>query len=376
MLTLLKNVECYCPKFSGKNDILLAGDKICKIVQAGSAFDKNIIEQIYDCNGLLAFPGLIDQHVHIIGGGGEQGFSSRVEEIDIREILLAGVTTVVGLLGADSSTRSLRTLFAKAKALETQGITTYIYTGSYCVPAVTLTESVTDDLVLIDNIIGVGEIAISDHRSSQPTLQELRRLASQTHIGGLIGGKAGVLHFHTGSGRAGLVPLFDLVDQTDLPMDMFIPSHINRSPEVFSQGIRYWKKGGYIDITAGETTGVSMPGAVRLLLQQQKELLRVTVSSDANGSIPGDGIGSIYSLYKDIQTCIKEFHIHPEIIFRLVTENVAKVLKLYPIKGALSEGSDADILITDKDYNIQKVICMGKLLVDNGKVIERQTGDR
>lgn len=376
MLTLLKNLECYRPQYSGINDILIAGDRIYRIYPSGQAIDGSLIEKTVRCDGLIGFPGLIDQHVHIIGGGGEHGFISRVEEIDIREVLLAGVTTLVGLLGADSCTRSLSSLLAKARALETAGITTFIYTGSYAVPVVTLTENVTSDLVLIDKIIGAGEIAISDHRSSSPSLGDLTKLAADTHLGGLIGGKAGVLHLHIGSGSTGLKSLIELVNHTDLPTDMFVPTHVNRNPALFSQALKYWKAGGNIDLTAGETTGIPVPAAVRMLTDQQLDLARVTISSDANGSIPGGDVGRITSFYDDIKECIRGVGMKPDAVFRLVTENAAKVLKLYPKKGTLTPGSDADILITDKDYNIQKLFCMGKLLVDNGSVTERQTGDR
>jgi beta-aspartyl-dipeptidase (metallo-type) len=190
MLTLLKNIDCYSPKYLGKKDILMACDKIYKILDANSCEINKLINQVINCSDLKAFPGIIDQHVHIIGGGGEEGFSSRIPELDFNEIINAGVTTLVGVLGVDSYTRSLQNLLAKAHAIDEQGVTTYIYTGSYAVPTVTLTGNIINDIVLIDKIIGTGEIAISDHRSSQPNMHELSRLAAETHIGGLLSDKA------------------------------------------------------------------------------------------------------------------------------------------------------------------------------------------
>jgi beta-aspartyl-dipeptidase (metallo-type) len=366
MLTLIKGAECYCPHYIGKNDILTVNDKIFKIQK--NIDNSVLIDKIINCDGLLAFPGIIDQHVHIIGGGGEQGFVSRITEIDIHEILLAGVTTVVGLLGFDGYTRSLYDLLAKARALEIQGITSYIYTGSYTLPPVTLTDNATTDIVLIDKIIGAGEIAISDHRSSQPSLSELLKLASEIHTGGLISGKAGVIHMHIGDGKFGLNPLLEVIDRSDLPYKEFIPTHINRNEALFKQGTEYCIAGGYIDLTAGESNGIAIPDAISNLIDKGSDFSRITVSSDANGSIPSGGTGKMKTLYDDIIRCIKNAGIKPEIIFRLITENVAKVLNIYPKKGTLSEGSDADILITDNNYNIKKLLCMGKLLVDDGCV--------
>ncbi len=372
MFTLLKNLECYSPKYIGKKNILIAGGKIYKIQPAGKQEANPFIDRTVECDGLLAFPGLIDQHVHIIGGGGEQGFASHVGEIDIHDILAAGVTTLVGLLGTDGCTKSLESLFVKAKILESQGITTFIYSGSYSVPIVTLTQSIVRDLILIDKVIGAGEIAISDHRSSNADSAALLTLASDTHLGGLLGGKAGVVHIHLGDGKAGLTPLLKILEQSDLPVELFVPTHVNRNPVLFEQAVEYCKNGGNIDLTAGETVGIPVPDAVCRLMNGNPGLSGVTVSSDANGSIPSGGTGTIQCLYDDIRDCIVTEKINPETVIRLVTENVAKVLKLYPQKGTLREGSDADLLITDKNYKVSKLFCLGKLMIDEGCVVENK----
>jgi beta-aspartyl-dipeptidase (metallo-type) len=369
MLTLLRNIDCYCPKHSGKKDILIADSKIYRMRPAGEIKASELIEKEIECDGLLAFPGLIDQHVHITGGGGEQSFQSRTPEIDINQILLAGVTTVVGLLGADGCTRSLENLYAKAKALEAQGITTFIYSGSYSLPAVTFTESITRDLVLIDKVVGMGEIAVSDHRSSQPQLFTLLKAASDTHLGGLLSGKAGVMHIHIGDGKGGLSPVTEMLENSDLPAEMFVPTHTNRNPSLFERAARFLHGGGHIDMTAGETAGIAVPAAVRRLCDEQSDMSLVTVSSDAGGSIPGGGVSKISVLYDDFRNMITQEKIPPETAVSLFTENVARLLKLFPKKGVLSEGSDADILITDKNYNLIKLICMGKLKVDSGTVL-------
>ena len=59
-----------------------------------------------------------------------------------------------------------------------KGVHTYILTGSYTYPTYTLTDSVEDDIVFIDSILGV-KLAY-DHISSHITDDELVRLASQT----------------------------------------------------------------------------------------------------------------------------------------------------------------------------------------------------
>lgn len=360
MIILLKGLECYTPKYIGKNDILICNNKIEKI-QPEIHLNSDYAD-VCDCGGLIALPGIIDQHVHILGGGGEQGFASRIPEIDANEILKAGVTTLVGLLGADSCTRSMESLYTKAKALDAAGITTYLYSGAYTMPPVTFTGNIIRDLAFIDKVIGVGEIAISDHRSSYCGLDEMLKMAADTHLGGLLGGKAGVVHLHLGSGKQGLTPVLQMLENSELPMEEFVPTHTNRRRELFEQAVEYCKSGGNIDLTSGETEGVAVPDAVEQLISSGISLRNVTVSSDANGSMPDGSVGRIHTLLDDIIHCITYKKVDPETAFSMVTRNVAKVLKLYPQKGALLEGSDADILITDRNFELKKLFCSGKLL--------------
>jgi beta-aspartyl-dipeptidase (metallo-type) len=378
MLTLLKNIDCFCPAAIGVKDLLLAGTGIDKITPPGALHDNPLIERIHDCAGLYAFPGFVDQHVHMTGAGGEEGFKSRTRELEAKELFEAGITTAVGLLGADGTTRSMENLYAKAKALEAEDLTTFIYSGSYAVPPATLTGSLLRDIVYIDKVIGAGEIAVSDHRSSNPGAKELLKLAAEAHLGGLLAGKAGLVHLHFGDGKAGLSPLMKALDESDLPLEMFIPTHMNRNPALFRQAVDYVKTGGRIDLTAGEKDGLSVPDAVRALIAEGIDMTRVTVSSDAGGSMPAKwntspgarcaaappGGGALPSaLFDDFSVIIKQSVLSQEETVRLFTENAAKALRLYPKKGVLREGSDADILITDKEYRLKMLFCKGRQVV-------------
>lgn len=369
MLTLLNNIACFCPEFVGEKDILIAGTGIFKITQPGALRDARLIENTIDCRGLYAFPGFVDQHVHITGAGGEEGFQSRTKELEAIELFEAGITTAVGLLGADGTTRSMENLYAKAKALEASGLTTYIYSGSYAVPPVTLMDCVLRDIVYIDKVIGAGEIALSDHRSTNPGAKELIKLASDVHLGGLIAGKAGIVHLHIGDGKGGLSTLREALAQSDLPADMFVPTHLNRNPALFRQAAEYCKAGGRVDLTAGEQNGLSVPDALRSLVSDGTELSRVTVSSDAGGSIPAGGSARPEALFDDFteiirQSVKRQLPTTPQESVRLFTENPAKALKIYPKKGVLREGSDCDILITDKEYRLKMLFCMGQAVVN------------
>jgi len=375
LFKLLKGGHCYSPNDMGYKDILISGGKIIKIeddIKCDMLWDIELIH----CNDRIILPGIIDQHIHILGGGGEGGPASRVPELDLSELLLAAETTVVGVLGVDSITRNIAGLLTKAKALEIEGMNTYIYTGSYSIPTATLTGKVSTDIAFIDKVIGVGEIAISDFRSSHPTVQTLKELASETKVGSLIGGKAGVLHIHVGDGIDGIAPLFKLSEDSDIPLDMIIPTHVNRNKSLFNRSLEYLDKGGYIDLTAGENNGkgVSVPDALEMIIGRQKCIDRVSVSSDGNGSIPnGNGsysVGKVSWLFEDIKSCIRDKHLKIEDVFRTVTSNVAKILKLYPAKGTIQCGSDADIIVLNKNnLELTELIINGVVFVREGKAI-------
>lgn len=372
MFKLLKNGHCYQPDDVGIKDILVAYDKICDIK------DEILLEnpwdvEVIDCRDCLVCPGIVDQHVHILGGGGEHGPISRIPEIMYSEIVEAGVTTVVGVLGFDSITRSIAGLLAKAKGLEAEGITTYIYTGSYGSPTETLTGRVLTDIVLLDKVIGVGEVAISDYRSNHPSLQDLRTLASEANAGGMLGGKAGVLHLHVGDGQEGLESLMRLINESDFPINMFVPTHINRNPQLFEQGLDLLRKGGNIDLTAGETVGYSVAQSLSILLGKGLNLDKVTVSSDGNGSMPNDaGVSRIDQLLKDLRVSVLESNLDFAAVIRTATINPAQVLKLYPQKGCLEPGSDADILVLKKtDLSIYRLLAKGQVTVVEQKAVKK-----
>lgn len=373
MFKLLKGATCYAPEFLGNKDVLIVLNKIYKIAE-NIAEDNLLDVEIIDCTDKIICPGFIDQHLHIIGGGGEGGFESRIPEIKLSDILIAGITTVVGVLGFDSITRNIEGLLAKARSLESEGLNTYVYTGSYEVPTATITGKAVKDITLIDKIIGIGEIAISDHRSSHPTLDMLREIAYEARVGGLLSKKAGIVHIHVGDGKSGLKPLTELIENSDYPIDMFIPTHLNRNKSLFHQAIEFANNGGNIDLTAGQNseTGYSVPDAMELIFKEGVSIDRVTVSSDGNGSIPPNGIGKALQLFEDIRLCILERNLDITSVLKTVTENVAKRIKLFPQKGTLAEGSDGDIVLINKqDFKINSVLIGGVKFIDSGLVVRR-----
>lgn len=373
MWELLKNAKIFSPEYSEDTDVLIVGMSIAAIGKNLSLPD--FVEgEVIDLHGKLLVPGFIDAHVHICGGGGEAGPTSRTPELQLSQLTRAGTTTVVGCLGTDSVSRSMAELLVKANALQEEGLTTFIYSGGYHVPMKTLLPTLEQDLVLISKVIGAGEIAISDHRSAQPQISELEHLAADARVGGMLGGKAGVVHIHLGEGKQGLEPIWRILEQTDIPITQFVPTHINRSHSLLEQGIKFLLAGGNIDITAGcddFPVDLQVPSVLKMLAQKNLLNDRVTVTSDGNGSMPryneageliGMGVGSVEVLWRDIRKSVLEGRIQLEVALRTITGNVANVLRLKN-KGMIRVGYDADLVVLDAELQVEDVWAKGKCMV-------------
>lgn len=369
MFTLIKNAEVYAPQPMGKQDILLCNEKIIAI-EPNISFDFGEVTVI-DAEGLVAVPGFIDQHVHVLGGGGEGSFRSRCPELDFSQTVTNGVTTVVGMLGTDSMTRSVENLVAKTKALNEDGITAYCLTGAYEYPSPTLTGSVKKDVTFIQECIGV-KIAISDHRNSCITTQELARLAADVRQASLFSGKVGVVHMHTGKGKAGLSQVMAIVENTDVPIKHFRPTHCGNQ---FEDAVKFAEMGGWVDFTTYEDSSRSA-AILKHALTSIENKDHITCSSDSNGSMPkwndkgemiGMGVGSMKTLYSAIKALVQQENVPLEDALSLITCNVAKGLEIYPQKGCLAVNSDADIVLLDKELNIHSVLAKGKVMVENGE---------
>jgi len=384
LITIIKNIEVYNPEYLGKKQVVIVNDKI-----EGLYNDINIPRDFININevegeGKLMFPGFIDSHVHIIGGGGEGGFSTRTPEIKLTDLISAGITTVVGCIGTDSVCRDTKTLIAKARALEEEGISSYCYTGSYDIPVKTFTSSIKEDLMLIDKFIGVGEVALSDHRSSQPTYEQFVNLVAQARVGGLLSNKAGIVNIHLGGGARKLDMLFTLIENTEIPGEQLLPTHINRSIELFNMSIDYIKKGGYVDLTTSsdenflENGEITASKALKRFFELNLPIEKITFSSDGNGSMPvfnkkrelvALGICSVKTLYNEVRNAIMIEEIPIEKAISVITSNVAKLLKLKD-RGKIEKGYLADFVLVDKrNLKIRDVYAKGKPLVRDGVAI-------
>lgn len=388
---LIKQAHVYAPEDLGVLDVLVGGGKILKMGMELPVEEAYGVE-VLDGTGKTLMPGLIDAHVHILGGGGEGGAKSRTPEIMLTDIITGGVTTVVGCLGTDGCTRTLTNLLAKAKGLEEEGITTYVYTGSYQVPVRTLTGNIMDDIILLEKVVGTGEIAISDHRSSQPTKEEFAKIVADTRVGGILSAKAGLVNIHMGDGDEMLSYLRYVRENTQIPATNMLPTHINRSTRLMADGIDYAKKlDGYIDLTTSmdpdflEPDEVKASTGLKMALDAGVPADHVTFSSDGQGSLPifaadgtlqGLGVGKVASLYREMKDAVLIDGVSLTNALKPVTSNPAFLLKLEN-KGNIAENADADLVLADSEtLEIDTVLAKGRLMISEKKILVKGTFEK
>ena len=373
MLLLLKNAATYAPEYLGRKDIMICGENIFRI--SDDIAPESIASlggEVIDCSSNIVVPGFVDGHVHPLGGGGEGGFSSRTPEGFAEDFIEGGTTTIIGMLGTDGITRDHVSLLAKIREFSEKGLNAYMLTGSYRFPVKTITGDLAKDIVLIPEIIGVGEVAISDHRASSMSSEELQRLTMDARVAGLLSGKSGVCVFHLGDAQARLELLFKATEDGTLSSSQIMPAHISRSNELLKEGLRWVKeRGGYIDFTADEDFTHATLGD---LYDQGVDFGKICVSSDAFGSLPVFDneknlielesapanalmkvfVNTVDEAGMDISKALMPFTVNPSRFYRLVDAGI----------GVIEESKKANLLIMSKDFEVTGVFSRGRFLLN------------
>lgn len=376
-MKLIKNAKLYTPAYIGKKDVLIGAGKILLIEDKIDITLPNL--EIIEAEGKLVFPGLIDQHIHVTGAGGQKGFASMTPPIELSQLIACGTTTVMGLLGTDGSTKNLQGLYAKVKGLDQEGITAYMLTSYFAYPPLTF-MSVRDDIMFIDKVIGC-KIAISDERSSFPSAQELMRLIGDIHVAGLLTQKKGILHVHLGALESHMSLLLELVEKYQAPIRRISPTHVGRTRPLFDEAIRFAKLDGMIDISTGGTKFDEPYKQVLYALEQGVSMDSMTFSSDGNaGVMKKDEKGNIIGYrrapidlnLKQVIKLIKDGGQDPSEAFKLITSSPATNLSL-PNKGTIGTGKDADLCFFDEDFNLLDVIAKGQVMMKDQVVVKKGT---
>ncbi len=379
-MLLIKGAEVYAPEYLGKKDVLIAGEKIERIGEDLPEYEGC---QVIDGTGRIVAPGFIDRHVHITGGGGEGSFHTQAPQVQLSDLIRGGVTTVVGLLGTDGISRSTENLVAKAKALKEKGISAYCCCGAYGHPGPTITGSISRDIMFVDEIIGL-KLAVSDHRAPNITVDELIRLGSDVRTAGMLSGKAGFVCLHMGGDDRALSPVFEALERTSIPVKTFQPTHVGRAKKLQEDAFKLAKMGGTIDFTCGqfEEKIKELAASLRAAKEAGVPMDKVTISSDGQGSwsnydaagnLTEMGVSSVDTMYRQVVYQVQNENMSLEEALSLGTRNVAKALEVYPKKGAVHEGSDADVLVLNGDLSMNTVIARGSLMMQDGVLLKKGT---
>lgn len=379
-MLLIKGAEVYAPEYLGKKDVLIAGEKIERIGENLPEYEGC---QVIDGTGRIVTPGFIDRHVHITGGGGEGSFHTQAPQVQLSDLIRGGVTTVVGLLGTDGISRSTENLVAKVKALKEEGISAYCCCGAYGYPGPTITGSISKDIMFVDEIIGL-KLAISDHRAPNITVDELIRLGSDVRTAAMLSGKAGFVCLHMGGDDRALSPVFEALERTSIPVKTFQPTHVGRAKKLQEDAFKLAKMGGTIDFTCGqfEEKIKELAASLRAAKEAGVPMDKVTISSDGQGSwsnydaagnLTQMGVSSVDTMYRQVVYEVQNENMSLEEALSLGTRNVAKALEVYPKKGAVHEGSDADVLVLNGDLSMNTVIARGSLMMQDGVLLKKGT---
>lgn len=373
MFRLLKNAQVYAPEKLGIKDILMWEDRIIKVddnLDIPYGFDG----EKYDLSGKIVIPGIVDTHVHITGGGGEGGFTTRTSEITFEEIAEAGVTTLVGVLGTDGYARRVEDVLVKCMALREEGFDCYFLTGSYTFPITTMRGNVAEDIIFNELCLGTGEVAHCDHRSSSMTYDEFRRLAADTRNGARLAGIKGVLNIHLGNYPNPADYFIRLCEEDVTFRPLIVPTHITRKDYVFDSCLKFLECGGQVDITAGGTGDPAQHSygsveGLEMIYKKYGSLERVTMTSDGNGSAPvwddlgnmiGMGKGSSKVLLEDLKKAAENGVIPFEEVLKTMTTTPAEIYGLKNSAGRIIENGMANLAVLDEDLTLYATILGGK----------------
>jgi beta-aspartyl-dipeptidase (metallo-type) len=364
-LSILRNADLYAPEHRGRCSLLIVGDTIARVgaVEEGAAQSLGLPLDVIHLDGCILIPGLVDPHEHLIGAGGEEGYASRQPPVELRELVEAGVTTAVGCLGTDTTFSTLQTLLGKVRELNAKGVTAYMFTGGFVLPCPTITSRVMDDIALFPEILGVGEVALADVRSSEPTVPELARLVSDAIQGGIVGGdKAGVSHFHLGPGDSRLSLLHELLgSRHDIPAKHLYPTHVNRSEALMAEAIALAKRGAFVDV---DTVDEGAERWLRRYLDGGGPPDKLTFSSDAH--TPGGGPSKLFGAF----TALARDGIPLSQLVPHFSTNAAQALRLEK-KGRIEVGADADLVALDAgSLAIRHVWARGRRLLADEKLVD------
>jgi beta-aspartyl-dipeptidase (metallo-type) len=375
--TLLKGGQVVLPTGIERRDLLLAGGRIVALAERLDQPVRSELLATHDLGGLTVAPGLVDAHVHFLGGGGGDGFETRLPELALTDLTANGITTVVGAPGIDMVSRNMEGLLAKARGLRAEGLSAFVYMGGFHRPLGSITGSVWRDSYLLADVIGV-KLAVGEPRAPSISERELVDLARELAWVERATGRGAVLHIHLGLAEDGPALLQRAIPRFPSPARAVI-THCNYAEQNLAAAIGLAPTGVLLDITTtlaperGVPGAVSGADAVAALLRAGVGSRQISMSTDGNGHVPKEVDGSwepyrthMDSLLDDIRAVARTESLATAL--SLATANPADALRL-PRKGRIAEGADADFIAIDDEVRLVEVYAGGRRFVHEGRPV-------
>ena len=395
-MKILRCGQVLAPEPLGARDLVVAGERIVAVAEPGVEITGLEVE-VLDLRGLTVAPGFIDNHVHVLGGGGGLGFASRAPELQTSQLTRAGITTVIGMLGFDATTKDMRALVAKTKAFKEDGISAWALTGATLEhPVPTLTGRIRDDIAFVEEIIGVGEISVSElgyaYDSNGPGAQYVAEAATAGLLAGRLARKRGYLCLQVPPYHgACLKPVMAMLERTGLPIAQLLPSHVNQTDAYMADAIAWAKRGGCVDVGANYSpdnnfSRATPPAkAISQLLEAGVPLAQILLSSDGNGAPPKEeqregqpAVANYMPRRRSARDLAPPDRRGGPGAERRAPGGHRERRRRHRAraKGRIAAGMDADLVAFDDDWQIHTVLARGRVMVDAGQPVVRGMFDR
>jgi len=401
MKTLIKNGHVVTAVDTYVADVLIDGSTVA-MIGTGLEGVVGTVDTTIDATGKLVIPGGIDPHTHLdLPFGGTS--SSDDFETGTRAAAFGGTTTIIDFAvqyHGQSLNQALDVWFAKAegkaaidygfhlictdltdarllelKGLIDQGVSSFklfmAYPGVFLVDDATIFKAMTtagnagglicmhaENGVVIDVLVkralAEGRTAPKYHALTRPTLAEAEGVHRAIAIAEMADSPVYIVHLSS----------YDALKEVQAARDLGLPAYAETCPQYLFLDYSYYEQEGFEGAKYVMTPPLRDKSNQEQLwkglrmndlqvistdhcpfcFKEQKELGREDFSKIPNG---GPGVEHRMSLVFDGGVVQKRINLNRFV--ELTSTAAAKIFGLFPRKGTIAVGSDADIVIFDPD---------------------------